>query len=420
MNEPSDAGPPSLASLWNAPPPAERKLDLAFLPAQIRSIPAPVAKFLIKALRVDALMPVFNGIAPQVSAEDFCLGALKNLNINLVLDEDLAQRIPKEGPLVIMSNHPFGGLDGLALMAALLPHRPDFKVLINVALGIFPELRAAALPLDVLSGTAKAAAGNTGSLRAAGAHLQAGGAVGFFPSGVVSHYRRGMGVVDPEWQMAGARLARRFNAPVLPVFFHGRNSLLFSVAGMIHPLARTLLLPREMVLRGGRPIRMSVGRVIEPGTFKILGTAESLTAYSRMRCYALQNLAEGQSLTQAAERPMEPVADPHAKLWPPPWPSCPKTPCCIGRAITPFTLCAADKARCCWKNSEPCVSIPSGWWAKVRARREIWTSMTSAITTCCSGTKKTVNWPEPIGWVWCRTFWPNPARPDCTPRPCSA
>ena len=312
MNEPSDAGPPSLASLWNAPPPAERKLDLAFLPAQIRSIPAPVAKFLIKALRVDALMPVFNGIAPQVSAEDFCLGALKNLNINLVLDEDLAQRIPKEGPLVIMSNHPFGGLDGLALMAALLPHRPDFKVLINVALGIFPELRAAALPLDVLSGTAKAAAGNTGSLRAAGAHLQAGGAVGFFPSGVVSHYRRGMGVVDPEWQMAGARLARRFNAPVLPVFFHGRNSLLFSVAGMIHPLARTLLLPREMVLRGGRPIRMSVGRVIEPGTFKILGTAESLTAYSRMRCYALLYLAEGQSLTQAAERPMEPVADPHA------------------------------------------------------------------------------------------------------------
>ncbi len=307
MTEPSF----SPASAWNAPPPAERKLDLAFIPPQIRSLPAPIAKFLLKALRVNALMPVFNGIPPQVSAEEFCRAGLRNMGIELQLDDDLASRVPKDGPLVIVSNHPFGGLDGLALMAALLPLRPDLKTLVNVALGVFPELRAAALPLDVLSGTAEAAAGNTGSLRAAGSHLQAGGAVAFFPSGVVSYYRRGMGVVDPDWQIAAARLARRCNAPVLPVFFHGRNSLLFSLIGMLHPLARTVLLPREMVLRQHRPIRMSVGRVIEPGTFKILGSAESLTAYARMRCYALQNLSEGQSLPQTPERSMEPVADPH-------------------------------------------------------------------------------------------------------------
>lgn len=225
----------SPASAWNAPPPAERKLDLAFIPPQIRSIPSPIAKFLLKALRVDALMPVFNGIPPQVSSGEFCLAGLRNMGIELQLDDDLESRIPKEGPLVIVSNHPFGGLDGLALMAALLPLRPDLKTLVNVVLGVFPELRAAALPLDVLSGTAGAAAGNTGSLRAAGAHLQAGGAVAFFPSGVVSHYRRGMGVVDPDWQTAAARLARRFNAPVLPVFFHGRNSLMFSLIGTLQP-----------------------------------------------------------------------------------------------------------------------------------------------------------------------------------------
>ncbi len=313
MTDPSDAVPPSLATAWNAPPPAERKLDLTFIPPQIRSMPGPLARFLVKALRVDTLLPVFNSIPPQVSAGEFCRVGLQSMGIKLLVDDDLERRVPKEGPLVIMSNHPFGGLDGMALLAALLPFRPDLKVLVNVVLGIFPELRAATLPLDVLSGTPGAAAGNMGALRAAGAHLQAGGAVGFFPSGIVSYYRRGMGIVDPDWQMAAARLAKRCNAPVLPVFFHDRNSLLFSLIGMLHPMARTLLLPREMGLRRNRPIRMSVGRVIEPGTFKILGTAEALTAYARMRCYALQGLEEGQSLSQgAAERVMEPVADPHA------------------------------------------------------------------------------------------------------------
>ena len=72
----------SPASAWNAPPPAERKLDLAFIPPQIRSIPSPIAKFLLKALRVDALMPVFNGIPPQVSSGEFCLAGLRNMGID--------------------------------------------------------------------------------------------------------------------------------------------------------------------------------------------------------------------------------------------------------------------------------------------------------------------------------------------------
>ena len=302
----------NLIDLWNAPCPKERKLDLAFLPKAVSSIPSFLQKPLMNLLNVHKLLPIFDAVPPQLSAQEFSAKALEVMNVTLDIDPHLATNIPQEGPLVIVCNHPFGGIDGLALMAALLPHRPDLKLLVNIILGIFPDLRQSCLPLDVLSGTAESFAVNTSSLRAASTLLQNGGAVGFFPSGTVSHWQRGKGIVDPDWQIAAARFAKRHNASVLPLFFHGRNSLMFNALGTMHPMARTLLLPNELKKRENTTVRLSCGRLIEPSTLRLLDNTESITAYLRMRSYALANKpAEVETTTQPDIRAMEPVADNH-------------------------------------------------------------------------------------------------------------
>ena len=311
---PTPASPdtPGVGTTWQAPQPAVRELDHRFLPQAVFSVPKPLVPVLSRFVKLKELMAVFHGIPAGTSAAEFSRKALEIMHIPLEVDPELAATIPPEGPLVIVSNHPFGGVDGLALMATLLPLRPDFKFLINVILGIFPDLRECCLPLDVLSGTPAAFSGNASSLRTASSHLAKGGAVGFFPSGTVSHWQRGKGIVDPEWQIAAARMAKRYNATVLPLFFHGRNSLLFNALGMLHPMARTLMLPREMVRRFGSPIRLSCGRLIEPATVQLLHSPESITSYLRMRCYALGHKPKHACAAPGDDRPMVPVAPPLA------------------------------------------------------------------------------------------------------------
>lgn len=288
-----------------------RIFDASYLPQKVTGLPGFLKSTLIRLLGISPLIPRHDSIPPNLTAQKFSEEGLKALDIPLKVDGDL-EHIPKEGPLIIVSNHPFGGIDGMALMSKLLQVRPDAKLLINIALGVFPDLRSNCLPLDVLSNDAQSRALNMASLRMASSHLEQGGAVVFFPSGTVSHWQWRKGVTDPQWQSTPARLAIRHNAPVLPIHFHGRNSTAFNLAGLIHPLFRTMLLPSEMRKHIGKEMRFSIGRIVEPATFKFLGTPESIMAYLRMRCYAMGD-KEQQLIATATpqERPMEPIAEPH-------------------------------------------------------------------------------------------------------------
>lgn len=288
-----------------------RIFDASYLPKKLTSLPGFIQQSLISLFGIRPIIPRHDAIPPNLSAQKFSEEGLKILDIPLTVNGELEQ-IPREGPLVIVSNHPFGGIDGMALMSKILLVRPDAKLLINIALGVFPDLRASCLPLDVLSENAQSRALNMASLRMANTHLEQGGAVVFFPSGTVSHWQWGKGITDPQWQPTPARLAIRHNAPILPIHFHGRNSILFNMAGLIHPLLRTVLLPSEMRKHMGKEMRFSIGRIVEPHTFKFLGTPESIMAYLRMRCYAMAD-TEKKAITAAApqDRPMEPIAEPH-------------------------------------------------------------------------------------------------------------
>jgi putative hemolysin len=220
------------------------------------------------------------------SADTFPEAALDRLRVRLdVEDADLA-RVPASGPLVVVANHPFGGVDGLALHALLRRIRPDVKLLGNYLLHRLPELRGTVIPVDPFGGAA-AIRGSVSGLKAARRWLEAGGCLAVFPAGEVSHLQLGrVAITDPAWSPSVARLARRAGAAMLPVHFAGANGALFQLAGLVHPRLRTALLPRELLRRQATSIAVRVGRVV-PAVRLASMDDDAATALLRARTYVL-------------------------------------------------------------------------------------------------------------------------------------
>jgi putative hemolysin len=219
-------------------------------------------------------------------ADAFPEAALERLRVRLdVAAADLA-RVPATGPLVVVANHPFGGVDGLALHALLRRVRPDVKLLGNYLLHRVPELRGTVIPVDPFGG-ADAIRGSVSGLKTARRWLEAGGCLAVFPAGEVSHLQLGRAAItDPAWSPSVARLARRAGAAMLPVHFAGANGALFQIAGLIHPRLRTALLPRELLRRQATSIAVRVGRLVPPARLASMDD-DAATALLRARSFLL-------------------------------------------------------------------------------------------------------------------------------------
>ena len=212
-------------------------------------------------------------------------GSLDFLGIDWEISPDDLDHIPTTGPVLIASNHAFGGADGLVLCSAMARIRPDFSLLTNQMLFALPALRENYLPLDAFDPNA---ATNRTTLRTAIKRLRDGQVVMTFPAGEVSHRTwRNLSITDPEWMQSVALMATSSKATVIPIFFHGRNSLLFQCAGLIHPRLRTVLLARQLTNKRGKCIHASVGRPITPEKIAEFPDRETLTQYLRGRVYML-------------------------------------------------------------------------------------------------------------------------------------
>lgn len=265
-------------------PPSERRLNIDVLPKSARRMP-PLARYaLMKVMRVKPLMDIYHGVPQVSSAHEFAEKALEHMGITVEVDGAVGD-IPDEGPVLFVANHPFGGLEGLVMAAVFGRARPDLRIMANYLLHVMPELAQAFIPVNPFGGAQRE---NVAGLREARDHLAGGSALGIFPAGTVSHWRMGKGIADPAWNATVARMAKRCQATVIPVYFHGRNSLKFNLAGLIHPSARTLLLPSELLNKSGKTIRLTVGAPVPPATLDKLDSAEAATEYLRMRCYNLK------------------------------------------------------------------------------------------------------------------------------------
>lgn len=198
--------------------------------------------------------------------------------------------VPATGPLVVVANHPYGGIEGLALVRELMRVRPDVKVMANRLLSRVVELDAFSIWVNPFGGAA-AQKSNIGAMRDALGYVKAGGALLVFPAGEVSHLKArakfDWSVLDPAWQPSIARLIMKSGATVLPMHIEGRNSNLFQLAGLISPILRTALLPRELLGRRRSTLRARVGRPIAPEQWARYDDPEKLIKFLRLATYAL-------------------------------------------------------------------------------------------------------------------------------------
>ena len=242
-----------------------------------------------RVLGLDKLNAIYAASADQTTSFDFIDRCLGELRIRpRVSAEDLA-RIPKSGPLVVVANHPFGAVDGLMLAWVLHQARPDTRVMANFILSRISQLRDMFIFVDPFGGE-NAKARNLAPLRDSLRWVKNGGCLATFPAGEVAHLNLAdRQITDPAWNPMIARIARRTNAAVLPVYFGGHNGSLFQILGLVHPRLRTAMLPRATFDHSGKTVEMRIGTALPGKKMAEFGSDEEAMAYARRRTYLLQH-----------------------------------------------------------------------------------------------------------------------------------
>lgn len=223
----------------------------------------------------------------------FTEGLLKDLNITIkIRNKQVLDNLP-ESAFITVSNHPFGALDGIMLINIVGKHRPDFKVMVNMILNHITAMRPNFINVDALaSNDPKKRAESVRGIATAIRHVREGHPLGFFPAGAVSKFTKELRIEDREWQPSITRIIQKVKVPVIPIYFHGHNSLFFTILGMIDWRLRTLKLPSEVFRGKNRTYRISVGDPITPEMQAQFATPEELGKYLRNQTYALRNWSE--------------------------------------------------------------------------------------------------------------------------------
>lgn len=219
----------------------------------------------------------------------FVQGLLNDLDITIkVRGQEVLDNLP-QGAFITVSNHPFGALDGIMLIKLIGEHRDDFKVMVNMILNYISAMRPNFITVDALQSDdpAKRAVSMRGIAQAM-THVREGHPLGFFPAGAVSKFTHDLHIEDRQWQPSVIRLIQKLKVPVIPIYFHGHNSLTFTILGMIDWRLRTLKLPSEVFRRKGDTFRISVGHPILPETLAQHPTADELGTFLKQQTYAMK------------------------------------------------------------------------------------------------------------------------------------
>lgn len=221
--------------------------------------------------------------------ENIFAAAVRLLRITVGTDEAQWARVPRDGPVLFVANHPFGVIDGLLMGHLATRVRPDTRIMTHSLLCQVPEAREFLLPVD-FAGTPEAVQTSAMTRRRCVEWLRGGHAVAVFPAGSVSTAPspwRGA-AVDAAWHPFAAKLALLPGVTVVPVCFLGQNSRLFQIASHLHYALRVALLFRESRRREGTSLSVVMGEPIRSEALATLGSREAVIADLRRRTLSLR------------------------------------------------------------------------------------------------------------------------------------
>lgn len=253
------------------------KLDKLMLPG--------LANLLMEVMKINDVNKLYSKFHEQDGLQ-FVDSILDALGIKIEIDEKELNNIPKEGAFVAIANHPYGGVEGLILLKILSSVRPDTKLMANFLLKKIPNLSDYFIAVNPFENVKNAS--SISGIKTTLESLRDGNPIGIFPAGEVSSYNtKTQKVMDKEWSPVVGKIISKAGVPVLPIYFHGNNGLLFNLLGLIHPTLRTARLPYELFNKKGYTIKMRIGKTIPYEEVKGLSINNKLMSYLRARTYAL-------------------------------------------------------------------------------------------------------------------------------------
>ncbi|PWK20782.1 GNAT family N-acyltransferase [Xanthomarina spongicola] len=242
---------------------------------------------LMKVLKISTLNRIYNR-NKHLEKLEFLNGILGEFQIKFEIPEEDLKRLPKEGAYITVSNHPLGGIDGILLLKLMLEQREDFKIIANFLLHRIEPLKPYIMPVNPFEDR-KDVKSSIAGFKNAIKHLQEGHPLGVFPAGEVSTYKDGKLLVDKPWEEAAMKLIKKAEVPVVPIYFHAKNSQLFYKLSKISDTFRTAKLPSELLTQKRRTIRVRIGKPISIADQKEHQSLEDFSEFLRKKTYMLSN-----------------------------------------------------------------------------------------------------------------------------------
>ncbi|KLD97598.1 GNAT family N-acyltransferase [Aliarcobacter butzleri] len=234
---------------------------------------------------------------------DFVDAVLDYFDFDYTVSSNDLQNIPSTGKVIIIANHPLGGLDALCLLKLVGQIRKDVKILANDFLVGFEALHSLMIPLDNFKDRQ-----SKESIKKIYEALNNEEAIIIFPAGEVSRATP-KGVKDPAWNKGFLNFAKNSNSAILPIFLDAKNSKTFYTISLINKTFSTLLLSNEMFNKKSKNINIKIGQIIPSENITPKGlNKDFLVNLYKKHLYALKKGKKSFFQTQSA------IAHPVSKI----------------------------------------------------------------------------------------------------------
>ena len=260
-----------------------------------------IARIVMWFLRLHKINSIYDRCVANSDEAHFTSSLLYQFRANYHISPSELERIPTKGPVVLVSNHALGGLDGIMLIHLLQEVRPDFKLMANFILERVTRLKKWFIGVNPFDDNLTSKS-SIGGFRQVLRHLENDGLFAVFPAGEVASKLKKQVPIDPTWNAATMRLIQRAKVPVVPVYFHARNSPLFYRLAKIHPLLRTARLPAELLTQRHRSIDIRIGKPIAVKDQYNHQSIEDYSSFVRHKLYMLSNIFERKSILKRVPR----------------------------------------------------------------------------------------------------------------------
>src|SRR5476649_152467 len=244
-----------------------------------------LAALLMELMKINQVNELFAQAQPKQGPE-FVDAILEGCGIDIEFDKRDLKNIPAEGGFIAIANHPYGGIEGMVLLKILCMARPDSKLMANFLLKKIPNLSDYFIAVNPFENVEHSS--SISGLKNTLELLANGTPIGIFPAGEVSTFKvETQEVTDRMWHPVVGKIIAKAKVPVVPIYFHGNNGLLFNLLSLIHPALRTAKLPSELFNKHGHTIRLRIGKPINVEDITGYKDNNRLLNFLRARTYAL-------------------------------------------------------------------------------------------------------------------------------------